>query len=59
MGKWVQNVCIETAYTNEGNFVSGTKTQTVDLLIEGGKVSKIQEHQQINDHHEKVDGKKY
>jgi len=59
MGKWLQNVRIETAYIKKGDFVSGTKTQAVDLFIEEDKVSKIQKHQTIDDSNEKIDGQGY
>lgn len=59
MGKWLQNVKIETSYAKEGEFVSGTNTQLVDLFIENGKVSKIQNHKQVEDGYEKIDGRKY
>lgn len=42
---WLQNVKIETGYQKEGSFVKGTQTQTIDLEIQAGKVSRIREHQ--------------
>ncbi|MDN6639241.1 MAG: amidohydrolase [Tetragenococcus sp.] len=59
MGQWLQNVRIETEYTKEGPLISGTQTQAIDLFIEGDKISKVQTHQETNDHYEKIDGQGY
>lgn len=44
MKKWLKNVQIETGYKQQGDFVSGTKTENVDILIEDGRVTKIRPH---------------
>lgn len=44
MKKWLKNVRIETGYYSHDDYISGTKTKNVDILINEKRIEKIRAH---------------
>lgn len=41
---WLKNIQIETGYIFKGDFISGTETKNVDILIDGKRIEKVRPH---------------
>ena len=54
---WLTNVLLEEGFTQDSEGINGTKTEIYHLLIEDGKISKIQKGDLPKDENDTLDGK--
>lgn len=57
--KWLRNVRVETGYLEEDGFNYGSKSETVDLKMENGKIIEVEPHQHLSREVQDFDGKNY